>query len=156
VDVGGLGLTGSYTDTKGFGGGNSSVWGGGGFVGGFGYGAGNGAISCYATSAGVTSLTATASAATSCTAARAKQWYAEADYTIGKALFGASAGQGKQNADATAGFSNIKTSLDMAYWHQKLTKQLTLVVEYDYFEGKSAGVTDNKYNLFSVGGWFDF
>ncbi len=44
----------------------------------------------------------------------------------------------------------------MAYWHQKLTKQLTLVVEYDGFEGKTAGVTDNKYNLFSVGAWFDF
>jgi hypothetical protein len=157
VDIGGLGLTGSYTDTKGFGGGNSSVWGGGGFVGGFGYGAANGAISCYSTSAtGVTSLTPTASGAGSCTAARAKQWYAEADYTIGKALFGVSAGQGKQSADARAGFSDIKTDLDMAYWHQKLTTQLTLVVEYDYFKGKSAGVADNKYSLFSVGGWFDF
>src|ERR1700676_4273216 len=74
VDVGGLGLTGSYTSTKGFGGGNSSVWGGGGFVGGFGYGAGNGAISCYATSATGTTLTPTTATATSCTAASAKHW----------------------------------------------------------------------------------
>ncbi len=56
----------------------------------------------------------------------------------------------------TAGFNDVKTTLDMAYWHQKLTKQLTLVVEYDYFQGKTAGVTDNKYTLFSVGAWFDF
>src|SRR6267378_2714017 len=157
VDVGGLGLTGSYTSTKGFGGGNSSVWGGGGFVGGFGYGSGNGAVSCYATSAtGATIITSTTAAATSCTAASAKQWYVEADYSLGNTLVGVSAGQGKQDANATAGFHDIKTNLDMAYWHQKITKQLTLVVEYDYFEGKSAGVPDNKYSMFSVGGWFDF
>ncbi len=157
VDVGGLGLTGSYTRTKGFGGGNSSVWGGGGFVGGFGYGAGNGAVSCYATSTtGTTIITSTTAAATSCRAASAKQWYAEADYTMGNALVGVSAGQGRQDADATAGFHDIKTNLDMAYWHHKITKQLTLVVEYDYFEGKTLGVPDNKYSMFSVGGWFDF
>src|SRR5258706_41955 len=148
---------GASTSTKGYGGGNSSVWGGGGFVGGFGYGAGNGAVSCYATSAtGATVITPTTATATSCTAATAKQWYVEADYSLGNTLVGVSAGQGKQDADVTAGFNDVKTTLDMAYWHQKLTKQLTLVVEYDYFQGKSAGVTDNKYTLFSVGAWFDF
>lgn len=157
VDVAGFGLTGAYTSTKGYGGGNSSVWGGGGFVGGFGYGAGNGAVSCYATSAtGATVITPTTATATSCTAATAKQWYVEADYSLGNTLVGVSAGQGKQDADVTAGFNDVKTTLDMAYWHQKLTKQLTLVVEYDYFQGKTAGVTDNKYTLFSVGAWFDF
>jgi len=157
VDVAGFGLTGAYTSTKGYGGGNSSVWGGGGFVGGFGYGAGNGAVSCYATSAtGATVITPTTATATSCTAGTAKQWYVEADYSLGNTLVGVSAGQGKQDADVTAGFNDVKTTLDMAYWHQKLTKQLTLVVEYDYFQGKTAGVTDNKYTLFSVGAWFDF
>ena len=92
----------------------------------------------------------------SCTAVSAKQGYVEVDYTVGKALFGVSAGEGKQDANAAAGFNDIKTNLDMAYWHQKITKQLTLVVEYDYFEGKTAGVPDNKYSMFSVGGWFDF
>lgn len=158
VDLGGLGLTGAYTNTRGYGGGNSSVWGGGGFVGGFGYGAGNGAVSCYSTSAsGVTTIAATTTAgATSCTAASASEGYVEVDYKIGNALVGVSAGEGRQDADTTAGFNDIKTQLDMAYWHQKITKQLTLVVEYDFFEGKTAGVADNKYSLFSVGGWFDF
>ena len=127
------------------------------FVGGFGYGAGNGAVSCYATSTtGATVITPTTATATSCTAATAKQWYVEADYSLGNTHVGVSAGQGKQDADVTAGFHDVKTTLDMAYWHQKLTKQLTLVVEYDYFQGKTAGVTDNKYTLFSVGAWFDF
>jgi len=157
VDVGGLGLTASYTGTKGYGGGNSSVWGAGGFVGGFGYGPANGAVSCYnndpGEGGGIQSAT---SSATSCTAVTAKQGYVEADYTFGNSLVGVSAGRGKQTADATAGFDALQTDLDMAYWHQKLTKQFTLVVEYDYFEGKSVGVPDNKYSLFSVGGWFDF
>jgi hypothetical protein len=114
-------------------------------------------VSCYATSAtGPTVITPTTATATSCTAATAKQWYLEADYSLGNTLVGVSAGQGKQDADVTAGFHDVKTTLDMAYWHQKLTKQLTLVVEYDYFQGKTAGVTDNKYTLFSVGAWFDF
>ncbi len=141
ADFSGFGLTGAYTSTKGFGGGNSSLWGAGSFKGGFGIGAGGGAVSCTATS---------------CTASSAKQWYVEADYTAGNALFGISTGQGKQDVDAVAGFNDLKSTLNMAYWHQKLTKQLTLVVEYDGFEGKTAGVTDNKYNLLSVGAWFDF
>src|SRR3977135_148936 len=73
--------TGAYARSEGSGGGNSSVWGGGGFVGGVGYGAGNGAVSCYATSAaGPTVITPTTATATSCTAATAKQWYVAADY----------------------------------------------------------------------------
>ncbi len=147
---------GVYQSLNGLAGGPSStISGGNGGV--HGYGAGNGAVSCYTTSTtGTTIITSTTAAATSCRAASAKQWYAEADYTMGNALVGVSAGQGRQDADATAGFHDIKTNLDMAYWHHKITKQLTLVVEYDYFEGKTLGVPDNKYSMFSVGGWFDF
>jgi len=48
----------------------------------------------------------TTATATSCTAATAKQWYVEADYSLGNTLVGVSAGQGKQDADVTAGFND--------------------------------------------------
>jgi Gram-negative porin len=132
VDVGSLGLTGAYTRTKGFGNGNSTTLGAGAVK--------AGGIFC---------------SATTCTAATANQWYAEADYTLGSATFGASTGQGKQDGDAAAGIADVKGTLTMAYVHYKLTPKFTVSLEYDAYKGELASATNTKYSFFSVGTWFN-
>ena len=132
VDVAGLGVTGAYTRTKGFGNGNSTTLGAGAVK--------AGGIFC---------------SATSCTAATAKQWYVLADYTIDRVTFGASTGQGKQDADAGAGISDVKGTLTVGYVHFKLTPRFIVDLEYDTYKGELFGVTNTKYSFWSLGTWFN-
>jgi Gram-negative porin len=132
VDVAGVGLTGAYTRTKGFGVGNGTTLGAGAVK--------AGGIFCTPAS---------------CTAATAKQWYLLADYTVGKITFGASTGQGKQDPDAGAGIADVKGTLSTGFVHFNVTPRFIVDLEYNTYKGELFGVTNTKYSFWSVGTWFN-
>jgi hypothetical protein len=133
LDVAGLGLTGAFTKTKGFGLGNYAGLGAGGIK--------LGGIFC---SAGA------------CKAAEADQWYFEVDYRLGATMIGASTGKGKQKEDARFGIGKIDATLNMVYVKHDLTPQLRVTGEYTTYKSDLNGARDTKYRFFALGAQYDF
>jgi predicted porin len=76
-------------------------------------------------------------------------WYAEADYTIGKLLIGASFGE---NEDELEGFGTVEEgSLTMFFVHYNLTPKTTLVLEISNEENEVAGVKTFDQDIIALG-----
>ncbi len=135
IDIAGLGVTGAYTKTKGFG------------ASGFKFGVFSGIYGPYAGKEGIVCT------ATACTETSDTQMFLDASYKMNNTRVGFSTGVGKQTANAAFAIPDIKNKLNMLYVHHSITPQAQLTFEYDQFKSESGvlGGTQTKYNLWVVG-----